>query len=105
MANEVVGINAQGIAKIKQALEDYRKDVYTYNVISAANAKLTAAFKGTAVETQVKSLASTVMNEIDNYMKILTTDFNNRIDKVASAYKSQDSSSTAISNVTKSIKS
>lgn len=105
MSNENVGINAQGVAKIKQALEDYRKDVWNYNVISAANTKLTAAFKGTAVESQVKSLANTVTNEIDNYMKTLTTNFNNRLDKVASAYKSQDTSSTAISDVTKSIKS
>ncbi len=100
-----VGINANGIEKIKSAMSEYRMEVYKNNSISATNQKLQAAFKGTNVEQQVKALANQVMTEIDNSMKNIMKDFESRISNAAINYKKQDSSSTAISDVTKSIKS
>ena len=101
----IIGINSNGIEKIKTAMEDYRKDVYSHNVISASNAKLNAAFKGTTVESQVTRLARQVMNDIDNSMKAIMSDFESRISNVEANYKKQDSSSTVISNAINSIKS
>lgn len=99
------GINEQGITKITTAMSNYRQEVYTRNSISAANAKLTAALKGTNIEKEVKSLASSVESAIDSLMKDIMTDFSSRISNVATSYKKQDSSSTAVKNVINSLKS
>lgn len=100
-----VGINENGIEKIKSAMEDYRKDIYIHNNIAATNAKLTAAFKGTNIESQVKSLAEQVMTELDNSMKKIMNDFESKISNVADSYKKHDSSESAVSDAINSIKS
>ncbi len=100
-----VGINANGIQKIKSAMEDYRKDIYIHNNIAATNAKLTAAFKGTNIESQVKSLAKQVVTEIDNSMQTIMKDFESKISNVAENYKKNDLSESVVSEAIKSIKS
>lgn len=101
---DVVGINEAGIEKIKIAIDDYIKAVTKSTTIEATEAEIKRAIKGTAVETQVKTLAAQVDQRIEQVVRSLS-DFKNKIDTVKSNYAKYDSSSSTIQNAINNFKS
>lgn len=98
------GINTNNCYKMKNAVITYKNYLKNRTDISATNAQIHAAVKGTQVEGQIKILAQTIETKIKALYSELDA-FSRALDSVVAAYKKQDSSATAVSDVTGSIKS
>ena len=100
----VTGFNKNGVTAMKDAIATYKNSLKKATNINVTNTEIQKAIKGTNVEAQVDTLAKTINTEVTALFNQLDA-FSNKIDEVASAYESNDSTATAISDVTKSIKS
>lgn len=100
-----IGINAAGIEKIRTSMIEYQKYVYNKSYMYTPNAELQAAFKGAKVEKDIINMTQEIQSKINDQTTRIMVDFENRIRNVVSTYQKQDSSSTAVTNVTNSIKS
>jgi Mg2+ and Co2+ transporter CorA len=104
MATGITGINTAGIAKMQQAVQDYKNSLVKLTNISASKSEIQAAIKGTSVEAQ----ATTLINTIDQQITVLFQSldrFQNRISTLASNYSKYDTSSNVIRDVSDSVKS
>jgi hypothetical protein len=99
----VYGIDEQGVARIKQAINDYRQEIFRYNVISVSGAPLNAAFKGTNVQSQINKMALRCQNKLDEFSRTVRDQFANETDKVLTNYKNFENSNTTISNAANQI--
>lgn len=98
----VVGINTAKITQMKTAISDWKKAIDDAK-ITATSKQVAAAIKGTTQQAQIKKLAQAC----DSYANTLTAvlkNYETRLDEVAAAYKANDQSSTAISDVTAAVK-
>ena len=102
MAVDTTGINNNKISAMQQAIEDWAKAVDAAKITLAAK-NITNAMKGSTQVSEIKKLCQAC----DSYTNTLTAKlraYKNRLSDVKTAYVKNDSSSTAISNVTGQIK-
>ncbi|MCX4248768.1 MAG: hypothetical protein OSJ65_03280 [Bacilli bacterium] len=104
MATGITGINTAGIAKMQQAVQDYKNSLVKLTNISASKAEIQAAIKGTSVEAQATQLVQTIDSQITALFSSLDG-FQNKIASLASNYTKYDTSSNVIKDVTSSMKS
>lgn len=101
-----VGFNSEGTSKIESAILDYEKRINQgIDTLGENDSWIRAAIKGSSVENQLRGLYKQIRNDLNAYVHGIMTTFETRISKVKSSYQRQDSTSTAISDVTKSIRS
>lgn len=104
MATGITGINTAGIAKMQQAVQDYKNSLVKLTNISASKAEIQAAIKGTSVEAQATQLINTIDSQITALFNSLDG-FQNKISSLANNYTKYDTSSNVIKDVSSSIKS
>ena len=98
------GININNIAKMKTAIANFKKTLTYATNISASNAVIQRAVKGSNVGTQIRMLSNNINAKVINMFNELDA-FNAALDKVSAAYKRQDTSATAVGDAATSIKS
>ena len=98
------GINVNNISKMKTAIDNYKKTLIHATNISASNAVIQRAVKGSNIEMQVKLLSNNINAKVVNMFNELDA-FNAALDQVAAAYKRQDTSANAVGDAASSIKS
>ena len=102
MAVDTTGINTAKISAMQQAIEDWAKAIDAAN-ITASSKNITSAMKGNTQVGEIKKLCQAC----DSYTNTLTAKlraYKNRLSDVKTAYAKNDTSSTAVSNVTSSVK-
>lgn len=104
--NGTIGFSEAGNLKIQRAIQDYEKRIFEgIRSIKDNNDGIKAAFKGTNTERQIETLIKAIEDDLISYTASIMSSFESRVSKVKEGYMKQDSTSTAISDVTKSIKS
>ena len=99
---DTTGINTNKIGAMKNAIEEWAKFVDSKK-IAVQSKRVTAAIKGSGQEAQLQKLCQAC----DSYINTLTAKlraYEARLSEVEENYKKNDTSSTAITNVTASIK-
>ena len=103
MADTITGINTAKITAMKTAIDDWAKAVDNKK-ITVASKEVTKALKGSTQEAAVKKLCQAC----DSYANTLTAKlraYKTRLDEVKTAYEKNDTSSTAVSDVTAKVDS
>lgn len=90
---DVVGINVKGIAKIKAALEAYKKNVNSKTQVFANKANIQKAIKGTKSEAACVAAAKELDTEITELLSFVQK-FEAALDNLENQYKTYDKSAS-----------
>ncbi len=103
MAVDVTGIDTGKISAMQNAIEEWAKAIDSKKISLSSKAVITNAIKGSTQVNEVKKLCQAC----DSYANTLTAKlraYKERLTDVKAAYAKNDTSSTAISDVTAAIK-
>ena len=100
---DTTGINTANIGKMQNAIDTWAKEIEGKNVkLAVSSKKVAKAVKGANQQAAIKKLCQAC----DSYAKTLTSQlkvYKGRLTDVKTAYEKNDTSSTAISDVTAQI--
>jgi hypothetical protein len=103
--SSTVGINdTKGIKKIKSALNTYRTTITKKCKIEINNSQIEKAIKGKGSEATCKTLIKAINEEITKFIADLNK-WDALLDTMANSYRSNDTSNTSFSDVTKKVNS
>ena len=97
----VLGLNSNGASKILTCIDDFSKELTSQATLPNT---FTTALKGTNIEKQFTEMLKNYNDQMTALIKNLT-DLKTQMNTIIQNYKSNDSSSTAISTASKKIKS
>ena len=97
------GLNTDGIAKMKAAIDAYARAVNSVN-FAATKAQLTLYAKGSATTKSLSSLMTSADQQMANLVNQKLKPLSARLDKLTSQYKSNDSNlASSLNSKSKSI--
>lgn len=103
VSHTIVGIDIEGVKKLNGMIDNWIDDIKKNNIQVSEFKTITSAIRGEKQTQEFKKLCQ----QCNSYTTTLLTkleDYKARLNGVVTAYKKNDSSATAISNVTASLK-
>lgn len=91
---DITGININKIGAIQDAINAWRKEIESVDIISSSK-QIATAVKGTNKEHEVKALCQSMTSYVKNLTSKLES-YNKRLDEVVTAYKKNDSKTSQI---------
>ena len=99
-----VGINIDGVNKIKSALNEYCQNLNNHNVF-ASNTKIRNAFEGSEIENQITNYSKAMTEHINIASRNIINAFDKKMTTVINNYMTHESKTTVIKNAAEQFKS
>lgn len=101
-SSTTTGISANGIAKVKSAINNYVEHVQKGISIAASTANIEKAIKGSSSEASLRQMNKDITVTLGNLLNNIKL-YNNQLDTILANYKSNDASNATFTNVSKGL--
>lgn len=101
-SSTTTGINAAGVTKIKNSINQYVENIQKGISVAASTANIEKAIKGSSSEASLRQMNKDLTMTLSNLMNNIKQ-YNTMLDTILANYKSSDASNATFTNVSKGL--